>query len=531
MKKRYIFFIFFLFTLATYAQDLYLIKLKTKDNSSTELSNPLKFLSQRSLDRRIKYSITLDEKDIPISSDRISQIKKLSLNYIGHSKWLNTIMVEISDSSVISKIKDLSFVESVNTMVRNTNSSDLKKREPKWIDLNAKSTNYNYGVNNFIEQINLKPLHNQGYLGENIYIGVIDAGFPGVDKITAFKNLRSDNRILDTYDFVEKNKNVYNSNSHGTMVLSTMAAEVDGTYVGTAPKANYSLYISEDNNNETPKELLYWIQAAERADSVGVDIINTSLGYTTFDDSRYDYSYQDMNGTTTLIALGAKVAIDKGILVVVAAGNEGSKSWKYITSPADVENAFTVGANTSNNYAASFSSYGPNSLGILKPNVSALGQYIYLYSDNGQIIFNNGTSFSSPITAGAMAIMLQKFPKTPLALLKSKVEESASLYSSPSNQLGYGIPDYYKASQEVLMTNDFKKESEFLVFPNPFGNEITVQSKNGVNFIEIYSLIGQKILSFYNQEKINTSNLKSGFYLIKIQDKKGNFYMNKLLKK
>lgn len=315
------------------------------------------------------------------------------------------------------------------------------------------------------------------------------------------------------------------------MVLSTMATEINGIYIGTAPKATYSLYISEDNDSETPKELLYWIQAAERADSVGVDIINTSLGYNTFDDSRYDYTYEDMNGKTTLISLGAQVAVDKGILVVTSAGNEGSKSWKYITSPADVVDVFTVGANTIYKTAASFSSYGPNAMNDLKPNVSALGSLVPLYSQNGQQTYNNGTSFSSPITAGAMAILLQKFPKIELALLKDKVQKSAHLYSNPTNQLGYGIPDYHKASQELLETREIKLNKQLNIYPNPFNNEIVIQSNNKEMSIEIYNVAGQKVLSFYNQEKINTSSLKSGVYLIKIQDKNGNNYIEKIVKK
>lgn len=532
MKFFFTFLLSFLSIFNVYAQDLYLIKLKEKENISNNLSNPLKIISQKSLDRRIKYNIDLDEKDIPISQDRINKIKNLPLNYIGHTKWLNTIMVEISDLSVISKIEELSFVESVNTMVRNKNLSDFTKRDSKWTDLNSKKVNYDYGKSNdFIEQLNLKPLHDQGYLGNDVYIGVIDAGFPGVDKIVAFENLRNDNRILDTYDFVSKKKNVYDSNSHGTMVLSTMATEINGIYIGTAPKATYSLYISEDNDSETPKELLYWIQAAERADSVGVDIINTSLGYNTFDDSRYNYTYEDMNGKTTLISLGAQVAVDKGILVVTSAGNEGSKSWKYITSPADVVDVFTVGANNLYKTAASFSSYGPNAMNDLKPNVSALGSLVPLYSQNGQQTYNNGTSFSSPITAGAMSILLQKFPKIELALLKDKVQKSAHLYSNPTNQLGYGIPDYYKASQELLETRETKLNKQLNIYPNPFNNEIVIQSNNKEMSIEIYNVAGQKVLSFYNQEKINTSSLKSGVYLIKIQDKKGNNYIEKIVKK
>lgn len=532
MSKIFILFLFLLSATFSSAQELFLVQLKEKENTSEYFETPLKMLSQRSLDRRAKYSIDLDQRDVPISSDRISQIKQLNLNYIGQTKWLNTIMVEITNQSVISQLQSLNFVASVQSMVRNQNVSKEKKQS-KNIDTAAKNANYIYGDSDtFIEQLNLKPLHNDGFLGQGIFIGVIDSGFSGVNTINAFKTLRDENRIIDTYDFVENNENVYGSNAHGTNVLSTIAAEVDGSYVGTAPKAMFSLYRSEDAFPETPRELMYWIQAAERSDSVGVDIINTSLGYSEFDDARYNYTYEDMDGKTTLISLGAQVAIDKGILLVVASGNEGNSSWKYISAPADVADVFTVGANNSQKDPAPFSSYGPNADGVLKPNVAALGQRIAVYNQSNQIMLSNGTSFSSPVIAGAMAVMLQKFPTVSLTTLKQKVEESAHLYENPTYQLGYGIPDFYKAFQELLSSNDVKPERNLLtVYPNPFINEIKVETKEGVKQIEIFNLIGQRIVNSSNNSLIATHQLKSGVYLLKVIDNKGNVFTQKIIKK
>jgi len=276
MKKTLLPFLFLLNFNFLSAQELYLVKLKEKENISNYIANPLQMLSQRSLDRRMKYKVDLDEKDVPISLERIKQVKQLDLSYIGETKWLNTIMVEVFDNTVISQLENLPFVDSVTSLVRNAQKANFKKQS-KSNDLIVIVNNYNYGDSeNFINQINLEPLHTEGFSGEGVYIGVIDAGFPGVDIIDAFKNLRNENRIVDTYDFVENKADVYDANSHGTNVLSTMAAEIDGEYIGSAPKANYLLYRSEDFLSETPKELLYWIQAAERADSVGVDVINTS---------------------------------------------------------------------------------------------------------------------------------------------------------------------------------------------------------------------------------------------------------------
>lgn len=531
MKKLLPLFIFLLGFTYSAGQDLYLIKLKPKENTSTYITNPLQMLSQRALDRRVKYTIPLDDKDIPISSSRIQQIKQKSLNYIGHSKWLNTVMIETSEIAVINELKSLNFVESVTSMVQNSSGAPRAEKVSKWKESFQNKTNFDYGYSNeFIQQINVKPLHDNNIRGQGVYIGVIDAGFPGVNTMSVFEKLRTENRIFDTYDFVENKTNVYRADSHGTNVLSTMAGEIDGTYIGTAPKAIYTLYRSEDADIETPKELMYWVQAAERADSVGVDIINTSLGYTEFDDSRYDFTYQNMDGKTTLISQGAEIAGNKGIFVVVAAGNEGGDSWKMISAPADVENVFTVGANDSNKNPAYFSSYGPNALGVIKPNVSALGLDILVYYPNNSLYYSAGTSFSSPVTAGAVALMIQQFPKVSHTVLKDKIQKTGHLYSSPSKQLGYGVPDYYKASQDLLAVNDLNLNKLIQVYPNPFKNSINIQSQKEIKIIEIYSLIGEKIISVDNQNRIMTDNLKTGVYIIKVTDKEGKIFSEKILK-
>lgn len=522
--------IIFGFTFST-AQDLYLVKLKPKENTSYFLSNPLQMLSQRALDRRAKYTIPVNEEDVPVSAFRINQLKKLTLTYVGHSKWLNSVLVEISDEAVLNKLLTLNFVESVETMVRNSDSKQIRKKLSKWDNFTNESVKYNYGyADEFINQINLKPLHENGILGQEIFISVIDAGFPEVDKLPAFDLLHKENRIIDTYDFVDKKKNVYDADEHGTMVLSTMASEIEGKYVGTAPKAIYSLYRSEDNTSETPKELMYWIQAAERADSIGADVINTSLGYTTFDDPRYDYSFDQMDGKTTLISKGAQVAANKGIFVVVAAGNEGNDPWKMISAPADVKNVFTIGANDSNKNPAGFSSYGPNALNELKPNVSALGQYIVVYSPNGNLVYSNGTSFASPVSAGAVALMIQQFPTTSHDVLKDKIQRSAHLFSTPSTQLGYGIPDYNKASQELLRISDISTIQTLNIYPNPFQNIISIQTNDKIKSIEIYSIVGEKILMVKKQKNIVTENLKSGVYFVKIINEEGEIFQKKIVK-
>ena len=279
------------------------------------------------------------------------------------------------------------------------------------------------------------------------------------------------------------------------------------------------------------KELIYWIQAAERADSVGVDVINTSLGYTEFDDPRYDYKYADMDGKTTLISQGAEVGASRGILLVNAAGNEGNDPWKMISAPADAKNVFTIGANDSSKNPADFTSFGPNAGGILKPNVSALGQNIVVYLPSGSLTYSNGTSFASPVTAGAMAVILQKFPKVPLENLKDNVQKSAHLFGNPTYQLGYGIPNYEKANQELLAVSEVSTPNQLKIYPNPFKDELHIQSNNEIKMIEIYNLVGQKLIRSINQKSISTTQLKSGMYLIKVTDNKGITFTEKVIKK
>ena len=335
-----------------YAQDYYLIELKPKTNTTNYLTNPLQMLSERALNRRTINNISLDVTDVPINPNYIQIIKSLDLDYIGSSKWLNTIMVAIDNQTTIEQLQNLNFVENVESLVRNPSAKPNPEVNVKRFA--ALTTDFNYGNSSqLIDLINLSPLHQAGFTGQNRLIGVIDTGYPVVNINPQYESLRAENRIIDTYNFINNNS-VYNMNSHGSMVLSTMAAKSNGDYIGTAPDASYALYVTEDISSETPKELLYWIQAAERADSVGVDIINTSLGYTTFDDPRYDYTYQDMNGFTTLISKGAAVAASKGIFLINAIGNDGNNTWQYLAAPADVPTVFSVGAVSSILISANF---------------------------------------------------------------------------------------------------------------------------------------------------------------------------------
>ena len=494
----------------TFGQDYYLIHLKPKSNTSAYFSNPLLMLSQRALDRRVNKSVLLDDKDVPIDQQYIQQIKNLDLQYIGASKWLNAVMVEISNETTQTQISNLPFVQSVENLVRN-NSRQTSSRihESKFL-----LSDFNYGNSNvFINQMNLSPLHQAGYTGQNILIGVIDSGFPGVNTISAFSALRNENRIIDSKNFVNNNS-IYQMHSHGTNVLATMAAKVNNQYVGSAPDAEYALYVSEDAPVETPKELLYWVQAAERADSVGVDLINTSLGYTTFDDPRYDFTYDDMDGETTIISKGAQIAASRGIFVVNAMGNDGNNSWYYLGAPADAPDVFSIGALDNNLNAAWFTSYGPNANGVQKPNVSALGVQTPTYSASGNIVRSNGTSLASPVLAGAVASLMSALPNHSISEIKSLVENSAHLYPTYNTQLGYGVPNF----ESILAQLNLQEltNAEVKLFPNPTSDRFKIETKEKVHRIELLDWTGKILKVNTNQKEMNVENISKGTYFVRV---------------
>lgn len=330
------------FSLIAMAQtELVFVFFKDKPNKAAFYSNPLSELTQKSLDRRTNLGIALSDQDAPIEPTYITNIQNLGFEVTDYSKWLNGVAVNAT-SSDIQTLSQQSYVDHVESFVRNPNGGKRKEKIDKFKKFNQENanrdvlTNFNYGNSlSQINQINLRPLHVAGFTGTGMSIAVIDTGFPYVNTGSAFKRMRDNGHVKATYNFVTKSASVYSTsvNPHGAMCLGIIGGYIDGTFVGSAPDADFYLYASEDADNEIPEEQLYWIEAAEEADRKGVDVISTSLGYTEFDDSRYDYTYADMNGGTTFISRGAQIASEKGIFVLIAAGNEGQSNWHYISAP------------------------------------------------------------------------------------------------------------------------------------------------------------------------------------------------------
>lgn len=536
MMKKLLFLFFLLISLISFAQDLVLIKFADKPSSSTYFDNPLLMLSQKALDRRAKYDIPLDMRDIPVEASYVSQIEALGIQPILVSKWFNGVFAWVTASQA-AQAEALSFVTEVESFVRN----QPKAAEPKGDKFQLENQGVNspedifdfvYGATNTqVKQLKLDYLHNQGFTGEGITIAIMDNGFPGVNTVEGFSYIRNNGQIKGGYNFVDKNENIYSRGSHGTVVLSTIGGYLENQFVGTAIDADFYLFITENTDHELPDEEVNWIAAAERADSIGVDVINTSLGYSEFDDPRYDYTYADMNGQTAFITRGAQIAAEKGIMVVNSAGNSGGDSWHYITAPADGVDVFTIGAVNSSGDPAWFSSYGPTSDGRIKPDVDALGSGAAVIRQDGTIDFSSGTSFSSPIMAGAMACLIQAYPEVKPGEMRQKVRQSAHLFNNPTNQMGYGIPNFETAYNIMLAVQDVNTQTEISVYPNPTSDVLNIHSNSPVKYVQLISVEGKIVRKFAQTSQLNLQDLPKGVYVLKVQLENGKTELKKVVKK
>ncbi len=523
MKKILIF--LFLFTsIVGFSQQDAWVYFNDKPDAATYLSNPLTMLTQKSLDRRTAQNIALDEKDVPIFPSYITQITNATgITVKAKSKWLNALHVRGSVENIQS-LATLSFVNSIQfaNANLNTNTSGKSASIAQFQAINKTlDTQITFAYGNSSNQINMLGgdlLHQQNFTGSGKTIAVMDSGFPGVNTATPFQRLFTNNLVLGGYNYVGQSTNFYTGGNHGTLVLSTMGGYVENSLVGTAPDASYYLFITEDIASENPVEESYWVEAAEEADRLGVDIINTSLGYFGYDNPNYSHTYEDMNGISTFISRGADVAFSRGIICVTSAGNSGSTSNPHISAPADAINSLGIGAVSASGLYANFSSIGPSFDGRVKPDVVAQGVQAVVANETGNIGLANGTSFSGPITAGMVACLWQALPNKTNAEIIQIIKESASIYANPSPQLGYGIPNYNTALSTTLGINSMDKES-VLLYPNPVNDVLNLNLFSKNSSIEIYSVLGQKILETkVTSENISipVSHLSSGIYFCKI---------------
>ena len=424
----------------------YRISLKDKAATDYSLQKPEMYLSKKSIERRKRQGLEIDSTDLPVCKKYVDAIRKKGVHVLVTGKWDNFVTVSCNDSMLIAEIAGLPFVRSTERVWRG-----VAKRASERDSLINKPLRTDSLYGPAITQIKMSHadrLHEAGFKGQGMTIAVIDAGFHNVDKIEAMKNIN----ILGPRDFVNPEADIYAESSHGMSVLSCMAMNQPNVMIGTAPEASYWLLRSEDEYSENLVEQDYWAAAIEFADSVGVDLVNTSLGYYSFDDPTKNYRYRDLNGHYALMSREAAKAADKGIVVVCSAGNSGSGSWKKITPPGDAENVITVGAVNKYGVLAPFSSVGNTADGRVKPDVVAVGLGSDVMGTDGNLRHANGTSFSSPIMCGMVACLWQACPELTAKEIIELVRRSGDRAVFPDNIYGYGIPDLWKAYQSTVNT-------------------------------------------------------------------------------
>jgi len=486
--------IILLFPYSVFSQNMefkFFISFTDKDLSEYNLSEPEEFLSQESLFRREKQNIFVNKTDLPVCKTYVSAIRDKNFKILNRTKWFNGVIVSTNDSSLIENI-DLSFVDSIIYFGKwEVINKEHNERGFSFHRKNNKGASLNQ-----IYMLWGDSLHDKGFKGEDMTIAVLDAGFYNVDSLDCFSHLFFDGRILGTYDFVEQEKEVYNDDTHGMSVLSCMGSDLQNGFMGTAPKANYYLLRTEDAYSENVIEEYNWICGAEFADSIGADVINSSLGYTTFDYSIQNYTYDDLDGKTSPSTIAATMASRKGIIVVNAAGNSGNGSWKYIGAPADADSILTVGAVDENKEIASFSSYGPTSDGRVKPSVCAQGENTEVINSQGNVINSNGTSFASPVLAGLVTCLWQAHPTKSNMEIINAVIQSATLYNNPNDHDGFGLANFYKADSLLTSTEDL--EPQLHLYPNPTNSKFTIElysADNTSTLVRVYDTSANLIYS------------------------------------
>lgn len=507
----------------------YRIFLSDKNNSPYSIDNPSEFLSQRAIDKRIRFSIPITEQDLPVNPQYKQQILALhpQMQLLAVSKWMNTISVYCTDGSIVQQITSLPFVDSVvaigSTSLQNNPSASIPENPVHMVQNVPLSTKDDINYGDGYGQIaihNGHLLHAEGFRGEGMLIAVIDAGFKEIEQNSFYQKMVNEGRLVGRYSLRPNflDQTYLNGTRHGMRVTSIMAADENGSFVGTAPKASYALIHSECAETEQPFEEDFWINAVEIADSLGADVINSSNGYTVFDIyPQGSHTYAELDGHTSIISRCASLLGEKGIITCNSAGNNGNSSWYFISAPADAFNILAVGACTADSIITDFSSRGPSYDGRVKPDVISMGGYVNVYYYANAVYSENGTSFSSPIIAGLSACLWQAMPSYTATEIMQIIRESSHLYNNPNPDYGYGIPDFYKAYTTHVGINDYNPLT-LSVYPNPVTDKLNIVNPDGnIQTVTLYNASGQLILQTAVSHspilEINVNNLPNGFYI------------------
>ena len=520
-------------TFSLQAQDRYMVFLSDKDSVPYTLDNPRAFLSQEAVERRKQQNIPIDSSDLPIDPRYVAQLKQTGAQVFYPSRWFNAVLLAASDEA-LSLVKDLNFVTGVE-LVRPDRKGGRHKGGSSYEAAPGRLSTVAWQEKQLLnllqnEMLGIDQMHQKGYTGKSYRIAVFDGGFKGVDTVSFFQHLFEENQMIPGYDFVGNSKNVYRYGQHGTQALSCIAAYEPGVLEAGAYDADIMLCVTEESGSEYRIEEYNWLFAAEMADSAGIDIISTSLGYTTFDDDSMNYDYEDLNGKTAAITRAVNFATSKGIICVISAGNEGSQNWRFISPPADASYVLSVGAVNSTGERVSFSSWGPTSDGRLKPDVSALGLQTVVVNADGDVGRSSGTSFSAPLIAGFTAGVWEALPELSNVDVIERIKLAGNQALAPDNALGYGVPNFsaVMASDDILTPLEEDKSHEhYRAYPNPLENgPLFIESKTQ-SFAEpvevyLYNITGQLMMQqrypFSNDPTItlDISGLTSGVYIMHI---------------
>ena len=523
---------------AQIATDIYWVQFTDKNNSPYSIDNPEAYLSSRALQRRANLGIAIDEYDIPVNPQYLQAVAECGVQLLNPSKWLNGVSVYATNAAAIDAVNALPFVSAVRNCPNDPKAQEMKERwladEMKPVAASRAMYGYYGGAESQVKQLKVNVLHDQGFDGTGVVVAVLDGGFYGTDDHPCFDNMRAEGRFLGVREFVYGVSTVYSQSTHGTSCLSTMAAYVPNTMVGTAPKASYYIIHTEDGAAENIVEEYNWVSGAEYADSLGVDVCSTSLGYNGFDMPQWDHPFAHFDGHTAPMTIGAEIAASRGMICINAAGNNGGGTCT-LGIPGDAEHILTIGAVNSNGNRADFSSVGPTYDGRIKPDVMAMGEGSYVASGysawEGEYYNGNGTSFATPILAGAVACLRQARPYASVQAICDAIRACSDRSDTPDSYYGYGIPDFSQAMELLSVDEPMGNTPAHVisVFPNPSNGEVHVAlNVEHKADLTVYDITGRQLFA-YSFNGLNHTTLENflntlgaGVYFINAVSEGGN---------
>lgn len=528
MKKICFLLCFLFFSGFSFSQTMqYFVGLKDKKNNKYTLSDSKKFLSEKSIERRKRQKISLNPRDLPVSAHYLGLIRKTGAKISYTSKWLNAVLLEATPEQ-IAQIRAFSFTKKLPYVHRGMRANLFKTSEVKPSQSPPK-TFYGTALGQ-IRMLGIDQMHSKKFTGKGITIAIFDGGFSKADSDPALAKVYEEKRLLSTFNFWENSKNVFQGTNHGRDVFSVVAAYQPKTVIGAAYEAFFHLFTTEKISVETRLEEIYWLLAAEKADSLGADIILSSLGYNIFDNKADNYVRKQLNGNSALITVAADLAAAAGMLVVTSAGNEGRNAWRKILPPADGDSVLSVGAVAGDKKYAAFSSVGHSADGRVKPDVVAQGQSVVISNGRGGVKYGSGTSFAAPLVAGLAAGLWQAYPTLTNIQLLKLIRNSASQAAKPDSLLGYGIPNFTKANPQTVTATPLPyPKINIQIFPNPFLDNVSMifpPQEVGKKFsIRLLTFGGKTIFrtSILLKQHTHTlslpSELPAGVYLLRIRNK------------